>query len=143
MIAGAAVVLPRRRGMSLSEAMSYSFDELFFTSNIWIAAANVLHSPVVVGALFLVGRSMSGVAGRRLRSFAKGAALHIAMDIPVHVDDGPVLLWPLDWSYRFRGPFSYYDADHYGQWIAPIDMAITAVGGAYLLWKYFANRATR
>jgi hypothetical protein len=141
MTAGAAIVLPRTRDMTVGEAMQYSFDELFFTSKPWIAAANVLHSPVVVGALFLVGRTLTGDAGRRLTSFAMGAGLHIAMDIPVHVDDGPVLLWPLNWSYRFTSPFSYYDPEHYGQWIAPVDMAITIVGGLALLRRYLKNRA--
>lgn len=140
MTAGAAIVLPRTRGFTLGEAMRYSFDELFFNSKPWIAAANVLHSPVVVGAMLLATKSASGIAGRRVNSFALGAALHIAMDIPVHVDDGPVLLWPLNWSYRFEAPFSYYDADHYGQWIAPVDMAITVLGGAYLLRNYLAAR---
>lgn len=141
MVAGAAVVLPRTRDMSLSEAVQYSFDELFFNSKPWIAAANVLHSPVVVGALFLASATVPGIAGDRLRSFAKGAALHIAMDIPVHVDDGPVLLWPLNWSYRFRSRFSYYDEAYYGKWIAPIDMGITVLGAAYLLRRYLAERS--
>jgi len=140
MTVGAAIVLPRTRGMSVSEAMKYSFDDLFFNSKPWIAAANVLHSPVVVGALFLASGSLSGVARDRLRSFSMGAALHIAMDVPVHVDDGPVIFWPLNWNYRIESPLSYYDADHYGNIIAPIDVAITVIGGAALLVKHLAGR---
>jgi len=140
MTAGAAVVLPRTRDMTVQEALSYSFDELFFNSKPWIAASNVLHSPVVLGALFVASAALSGPARRRLRSFTAGAALHVAMDIPVHVDDGPVLFWPLNWSYRFQSPVSYWDPEHYGRLVAPIDMAITVIGGGSLLYRYLKNR---
>lgn len=140
MSAGAAIVLPITRDMTRSEALQYGFDELFFTSKWWIAAANLFHSPVVVGALLLASGRLSGAMAQRVRSFALGAALHIALDVPVHVNDGPVLLWPLNWDYRFESRFSYWDSNHYGNWIGPIDMGITVVGGAYLLKKYLAGR---
>ena len=140
MSVGAAVVLPRTRGISRDEALRIGFEDLFFNSKPWIAAANVFHSPVVLGALLAASFTMSGTKADRLRSFALGAALHTAMDIPVHVDDGPVLLWPLNWNYRFESAFSYWDRDHFGGWVAPIDIGITVLGGASLLRSFLKNR---
>lgn len=140
--AGAAVFFPLARDMTLAESMQYAFDTLFFESKPWIAMANVLHSPVVVGALFAASRlgSLSSTWQRRLGSFAAGCALHIAMDIPVHHDDGPVVFWPIDWDYRFESPVSYWDRDHYGGIVAPIDLAITVIGGATLIRSWWSNR---
>ena len=140
MSAGAAIVLPRTRGITRQEALQIGFEDLFFNSKSWIAASNVFHSPVVLAALLLASTRMTGQTAKRVRSFALGAALHIAMDVPVHVDDGPVLLWPLNWNYRFESAFSYWDRDHYGGIIAPIDIGITVVGAAALLRRYLKNR---
>mmetsp|Transcript_33909 Transcript_33909/g.78296 ORF Transcript_33909/g.78296 Transcript_33909/m.78296 type:complete len:321 (-) Transcript_33909:700-1662(-) len=46
------------------------------------------------------------------------ALFHALCDIPVHHDDGALLLWPLNWSYRFESPLSYYDPDYYGKQFA-------------------------
>ncbi len=143
--AGAAVYFPLVRDMSMAETMRYSFDTLFFESKPWIAAANVLHSPVVVGGLYLLSKTVGESVipskwKRRLGSFAAGSALHILMDIPVHHDDGPVLFWPIDWSYRFESPVSYWDRDHFGGYVAPVDMAITVIGGALLARSLWAAR---
>ncbi len=134
MTAGASLVLPRTRGMTRKEVFEYVFGTLFFESKPWIAASNVLHSPVVVTALSLAGRRS------KLGSFAAGCALHIAMDVPVHHDDGPVLGWPLNWSYRFRSPVSYWDRQHHAAIVAPLDLAITIVGGALLVRDVLRTR---
>ncbi len=133
---------PLARDLTVGESMRYAFDTLFFESKPWIAVANILHSPVIVGALFVGSRAaaLSPTWQRRLGSFAAGCALHIAMDVPVHHDDGPVLLWPLDWSYRFESPVSYWDPEHFGRIVAPIDLAITIVGGATLARSWWRAR---
>ena len=66
--------------------------------------------------------------------------LHIAMDLPVHHDDGPLVFFPFDWKTRIDSPVSYYDRDHYGGFVAPIDMAVTVAGGAFLAWKWLRER---
>ncbi len=135
--AGAAIFYPLVRDMSLSDTMQYAFDDLFFNNPLWITVQNTLHSPVVLGALALSGK----VTERpRLLSFALGCLLHTAMDIPVHHNDGPLVLFPFDWSTRINSPVSYYDADHYGRIVAPIDLAITVIGGAFLLRSWWRNR---
>lgn len=133
--AGAAIYFPLKRNMSVQESMQYAFEDLFFNDPAWIAVHNSLHSPVVLAGLgaaaYLTGKR-SGLA------FAAGALLHTAMDIPVHHNDGPLVFFPFNWDYRFDSPVSYYDKDHYGGFVAPIDFAITILGGAAVAaawWK--------
>mmetsp|Transcript_17513 Transcript_17513/g.20216 ORF Transcript_17513/g.20216 Transcript_17513/m.20216 type:complete len:287 (-) Transcript_17513:60-920(-) len=42
------------------------------------------------------------------------ALFHALCDIPVHHDDGPLLFWRINWSYRFESPLSYWDPNYYG-----------------------------
>jgi hypothetical protein len=42
------------------------------------------------------------------------SALHTAIDIPLHYDDGPLLFFPFDWQTRFYSPVSYWDPNRYG-----------------------------
>lgn len=135
--AGAAVFYPLMRDMSLSEAMRFAFDDLFFNNPLWIVVQNTFHSPVVL--LGLAGTAK--FTGRpRLLSFALGCLLHTAMDIPVHHNDGPLVLFPFDWSTRINSPVSYYDPDYFGWIVAPIDLAITLIGGGFLARSWWRNR---
>lgn len=135
--AGAAVYFPRFKGMTIQESMDHAFGTLFFEDPGWIVVQNTLHSPFVTGALALLGRK---VGAPKLTAFALGCMLHIAMDIPVHHNDGPLVFFPFDWSTRVDSPVSYYDRDHYGGLVAPVDLAITALGGAFLFRKWWQDR---
>jgi len=141
--AGALAYYPLFRGLSVDETFRLAFDDLFYTSPLWIIGQNTLHSPIVVGALFLLaGRGFLARIGW-LRAFAAGCMLHIAMDIPVHHNDGPLVFFPFDWSYRFASPVSYWDPAHYGNVMAPIDIGITIIGGTVLLASWWRNRRSR
>ncbi len=135
--AGAAVFFPLTRGMSFQESMEYAFSELFFNDPYWVAIHNTFHSPVVLGGLLAAGK-LTG--NKRLLGFASGAMLHTLMDIPVHHNDGPLLFFPFDWETRFDSPVSYYDRDYYGGFVAPIDFAITILGGAAVLRSWWKAR---
>lgn len=135
---GAAAFYPLVRGLSLEEAMRLAFDDLFFNDPVWLAVQNTLHSPVVLAALAIAGK----VLGRkRLLCFALGCLLHTVLDIPVHHNDGPLVLFPFDWSTRINSPVSYYDRDHYGNIVGPVDFAITIIGGSYLLRGWWLRRS--
>lgn len=135
---GAAVFYPLTRDMSFGDTMSLAFDDLFFNDPTWIVVQNTLHSPVVLLGLALFAKATKR---KRVFSFALGCLLHTAMDIPVHHNDGPLVFFPFDWSTRFNSPVSYYDPDHYGRIVAPIDLAITVIGGGALARAWWRSRS--
>lgn len=95
---------------------SPTYNDLYFNNPGWIAAHNILHAPLPVFLLGLIGYLwQSRDWGKRLFWFAVGCGLHTAVDIFTHTDDGPVLLFPLDWRTRFRSPISYWDPAHNGR----------------------------
>lgn len=138
MTAGAAVYFPAFEDMTMQEAMEHAFGTLFFEDPIWITVQNTFHSPVVLAGLFALGKVTKS---NKLMAFAAGAMLHTAMDIPVHHNDGPLVFFPFNWDYRFDSPVSYYDRDFYGGIVAPVDMAMTVLGGGYLARQWWKNRS--
>ena len=85
-----------------------------------IAAYNLFHSPLLVATFMLLGFT-AWRRGRRWGAWffwlSCAALLHTFSDIPLHVDDGPLLLFPLNWELRYRSPLSYWDPAFYGrQW---------------------------
>ncbi len=85
--------------------------DLFFNDPLWIVSYNLVHAPLVIAALFLIGWR-----GKRpaLRGLAEGLALHSVVDILTHHDDGPLLFFPFDWRTRFPSPVSYWDRRRHG-----------------------------
>lgn len=81
--------------------------------------------------------------GGALQAFGLGCAVHTALDIPVHHNDGPLLLFPFNWSLRFDSPVSYYDPGHYGSIVRPTDLAITVVGAVTIGWVALWRRRAR
>jgi hypothetical protein len=93
------------------------FDVWFF-HNPWVMAAhNLFHAPLMAlayaGAGYWAWRQ-GRAWGPGLFWFAAACALHTAIDIPVHYDDGPLLLFPFEWTVRFYSPLSYWDPRRYG-----------------------------
>ncbi len=91
------------------------FDDWFFNNPIVLALHNLFGSPLLLLAyiaagfwLWRNGRQWGGT----LFWLAIGCMLHTLADIPLHHDDGPLLLFPLNWDIRFESPFSYWDSDH-------------------------------
>ncbi len=104
-------------GWDASDAFRYMFQELFFKDPFWIATHNALHSPILLmfslGVLWQVHhiykRDVSWLVW-----FFLACLFHTAVDIPLHVEDGPLLLFPLNWSIRFQSVISYWDPRYYG-----------------------------
>ena len=95
-----------------------AFDHLYFHDPLWIVGHNLLHAPLVLGLLGLLGVALerSGRAwGATLRWFALGCLLHTAIDVVTHHRDGPLLWFPFDWTYRFPSAVSYWHPAHYGR----------------------------
>jgi hypothetical protein len=63
------------------------------------------------------------------------ALSHLALDLPVHVDDAHPHFWPLT-NWRFRSPVSYWDGNFHARWVMLAEL-ITALGLLALLWRRF------
>lgn len=117
------------------------YDDLFFNDPVWIVLHNLFHAPfvalAVAGAGLLVERARAG-----LLSFAFGIGLHSLVDIFTHHHDGPLLLFPFEWSIRFSSPVSYWDPDHFGRILGPIDLGLTLVFGVLLTARWIRRRGS-
>lgn len=133
--AAALIYYPIAQGLSLRETHRLVADDLFFNSPLWIVGHQTLHAPLVLGLLFAGAAWMSPTRRRRLRAFVAGAMLHTAIDVVTHHDDGPLLLFPLSWSLRFSSPVSYWNPDHFGLFILPLDIATTLAGTVWLVLR--------
>lgn len=144
--AGAAVWFPARHGWTAGETFGHVFRVLYFHDPWWIAATQALHAPLVLGAgigLAWMLRRRHASAARWLGWFCAGALVHSALDIAVHHDDGPLLLFPFDWQYRFASPVSYWDPAHYAHIVRPLELALALVLAVYVLGPPLRDRLRR
>lgn len=89
-------------------------DQLYFSGPL-LPCHNLLHSPLSLGLLAALAIFLLDAERRSFAlAFLAGAASHAALDILTHVEDGPLLFWPLDWETRLAGPLSHWDASHGG-----------------------------
>lgn len=93
------------------------FDQHFFNDPLWIIPHNFFHAPFILFAMLIVGY----LGMRREKKwasflfwFAVGCTIHTTIDIFTHNNDGPLLLFPFNWKYRFASPVSYWDPHHFG-----------------------------
>jgi len=105
-------------GMPVNDALNLIFYDLFFHDPLWIAAHNTLQAPLILGmSLLLLWRYQCDETTplrRWLFWFVAACTLHSVIDIFTHNDDGPLLLFPVNWQHRFESPVSYWDTEHYG-----------------------------
>ena len=109
--------LDPRTGSRESSLMWQLFDDWFFNNPWVITAQNLFHSPLLV-AVFILTAYLLWRRGRATGWFFWlfcAAMLHTLIDIPLHANDGPLLLFPLNWSLRFESPISYWDPQFYGR----------------------------
>ena len=108
----------------------YMHMTLYFTDPLWIAAHNFFHAPFILLIIGLVGylaQRRSQTWGRYLLWFALGAGLHTLIDIFTHANDGPVILFPFNWTWRFNSPVSYWDPEYYGLIFAPLEHILDVI----------------
>jgi len=104
------------------------FNELYF-SDTWQAVFAVDNSFFVWG-LFLVAALCWRVDWAIALTGA--ALLHLALDFPLHHDDGRPHFWPVS-NWVFESPVSYWDRNNGARWIGPVE-AVLALGAAIWLW---------
>ena len=94
------------------------FQEMFFHTR-WVKALhNLFHAPILtfgyIGLGYLAWRR-GKKWGAWLFWFGVSTSAHTLIDIPVHHNDGPLLLFPFDWETRYHSPVSYWDPKRYGR----------------------------
>lgn len=105
------------------------FGELYF-SRAWQTVFAIDNSVFVWGGLLafaLWRRSTWAIA------LCGAALLHLALDFPLHHDDGRAHFWPAT-SWIFESPLSYWDRNHGAGWLAPIEAGLACVG-TWVLWR--------
>jgi len=120
---------------------SPTYNYLYFNNPWWIAAHNLLHAPLPLFLLGLIGYWWRHTAaGRWLFWFAVGCGLHSAVDIFTHADDGPALFFPLNWYKRFHSPLSYWDPAHNGRLVRLLEHLLDLFLVVRLLWRWLGKR---
>ena len=104
------------------------FGTLYY-SDAWQTVFAVDNSFLVWAALLVLAawqRSDWAIA------FCAAGLLHVALDFPLHHDDGRPHFWPLsDWVYA--SPFSYWDPRQGGLWIGPIEVGLSLGASAIII----------
>ncbi|MGA1409534.1 MAG: hypothetical protein ACO37W_07345, partial [Prochlorotrichaceae cyanobacterium] len=72
-----------------------------------------------------------------------GCLLHTSLDIPTHANDGPLLLFSLNWTLRFASPISYWDSLYYGTEVSRVESGLAIFLAAYLLIPWVLNKMRR
>lgn len=123
-------------GWDARTASRFMYDDLFFNSPFWLVPHNLLHAPIMllIGMALLWSRRRQ-IAGpfRWLFWFLASCMLHTIIDILCHVDDGPLLFFPFNWTYRFHSLISYWDPRYYGVQFTVFELTLDVVLLGYLL----------
>ena len=121
------------RGLSFDEIFGQSYYSAFWQQVFAIDNSIPLWLMVLAAAIFAKSAVLIGFAG--------AGCLHLALDLPLHHDDGRMHFWPFsDWI--FKSPLSYWDSDHYGGIIGPLE-GLVALACLVVLWRRFDNQIGR
>ncbi|MEP5728136.1 MAG: cobalamin biosynthesis protein CobQ [Sulfitobacter sp.] len=106
------------------------FDELYF-SDLWQGIFAIDNSFIVWGVVlaFAIWRRKGW-----LIALTSAALLHLALDFPLHHDDGRAHFWPLS-NWIYESPVSYWDRGHGAHIVAPIGAALAVASAAVLWWR--------
>lgn len=123
--------------------MEYLHFTLFFTDPFWIVSHNFFHSLVINALLLTIGGC--GWQRRRRWGFflfwlAISLLFHTVIDIATHHSDGPLFLFPLNWTYRFASSISYWEADYHGRTFTVFEYTLNALIVAYFGWHWLWSR---
>lgn len=142
----AGYIISRQLNASASDEFVFgpTYDALYFTNPWWITGHNLFHGPLLILLYAAVGYGLTRQTARPawqkwgwpLLWFAVGCGLHSLIDILTHVNDGPLLFFPLNWTIRFHAPISYWDPAHGGRIFSPIEHLLDLVLLGYLGWQW-------
>ena len=81
--------------------------------------------------LILLGIGYYLLNSEKITVFAWSLLIHCAFDLLTHNDDGHHHLYPLS-DFAFESPISYWDPEHYGRIVAPIERVVILAASIYL-----------
>ena len=126
------------------------YDTLFFENPVWVVSHNLLHAPFVIAGIVVVGmwwRRKEPAQGSMLVWFGLGCLLHTSADVLTHVEDGPLVLFPVDWHTRIVGFVSYWDPSYGASTVRRVEALVDLAIASYfvVLWirRRFPRRLTR
>ena len=120
--------------------MQYLHFDLFYHDPLWIVSHNFFHSLVIVTLLLLLGlwRMRRGQRwGAGLFWLSASMLLHVVIDIFTHRSDGPLIWFPLNWTYRFPSPVSYWEAGYFGRTFTVFEYALNLALVVFLAAAYW------
>lgn len=123
-------------GNQSPDLMETILHPLYFNNPFWISAHNLLHAPFILGlslAILWRWRTRAGKVQHWLFWFFSSSTIHTGIDILTHYDDGPLIFWPFNGSFRFNSPISYWDPAHFGTEFMIFELLLDAVLVAFLL----------
>lgn len=141
---------PGNEAAELQSYTGYLFRYAFFHEP-WVKLAhNLFHAPFLI-VLYLAagywlwqqGKQRAAQWGAALFWFGLACALHTAIDIPLHYDDGPLVFFPFDWETRFHSPVSYWDPARYGRPFALFEHLLLLGMLLFLLVDWWRRRRAR
>ncbi len=126
-------------GWPSNETARHIFRTLYFEDPVWIAAHNLLHSPVSLAVGLGIARLLRtrwSKLSNWMHWFLMACLLHSLVDILTHHNDGPVLFWPLNWNIRFSSPISYWDPAHFGSQVGTFEWIFDLSLVGYLIFHW-------
>ena len=134
-------IAPLAPGQTWRSIMEYLHFDVFYRDPIWIVGHNFFHAPLVLLSCGLAGFWLRRRWGNALLWFAGGAGLHSLIDVLTHHSDGPLIFFPLNWTYRFASPISYWEAGYHAGIVAPLEHALDLLFIGYLIWAWRRQRS--
>ena len=123
--------------------MEYLHLTLFFTDPIWIISHNFFHSLIINFLLIFVGY-LAFRAHARWGAFlfwlAISSQFHTLIDIFTHRSDGPLLFFPLNWTYRFPSPISYWEVGYYGRIFFIFELTLDTLIIGFFIWRWLQKK---
>jgi membrane-bound metal-dependent hydrolase YbcI (DUF457 family) len=129
--------------LSPGEIMTYLHFDLFYRDPVWLIGHNFFHSLIING--LLLGLGVWGLQtnkrwARPLFWLAIGTTFHTAIDIVTHHSDGPLLFFPLNWTYRFASPVSYWEKAYHGRLFSMLELITDIILAGYFAWHIYSKK---
>jgi hypothetical protein len=136
-------IAPLAPDQTWRSVMQYLHFDLFYRDPVWTVGHNFFHAPfvLVIGGLIGLGLRHRWRWGNAVLWVARGAGLHTVVDVVTHHSDGPLIFFPLNWTYRFASPISYWETAYHARIVSPLEHALDVFFLCYLIWGWWRQRS--